>query len=787
MAYGAPIVVVPAAAQGVVPAADAGAAAAAAQPQDTAGAPGQVDPSSPGTPQPDADVSGDIIVTAQNRAQRIQDVPIAINVIGSEALRDNGVTDFNSLARVAPALQITNDTTFTRVAIRGVGTNSNDEVQDQSIAINIDGEYISRATVLNAAQFDLDRVEVLRGPQGTLYGRNSTGGAINFITRKPGDRFSVEGSASYGNYDQYIVEGGVDLPFGFGGLRLSGIYNDNDGYTYHPNVNARSGATRTAAGRATLRLKPVDNLIIDVAGEYGTTRVITPAQAFVNLNLPGNGPGATCALNGYIEIAPLTPGVQCYPQNTNFLSQVDRHRYNAPATGVGYARRETVAVRGRAAYDFGPATLTYTGGYRDTDADPGRTTLSPAFTTFSYGNSVATQSHELRLNGETPGGFVWQTGGFLFRERQENAGQGLYTSALGPNGGFITYFRRPFVKIRNWAAFGQVDVPLADRLTAVAGLRYTKDNRSAIYEQLGFRFNSGPGRIDAPATAAQTFNLKTDADKITWLAGLNFKLDRDTLLYAKVATGFKAGGFDAVGTYDPETNTAYEAGAKFSFGSGGRNTFNLASFYYDYKNLQASVLIDSALGQQIFNAGKATIWGVEAEMSVALDDNNRFNASFNYLNARYDRLLASYPVFCVGCAATGVGDLDTNPATVTQPNLSGNVPPQSPKFIVTTGYDHDFDFEFGVVTASVFSRFKSAYFLDIFNGRDSTQKSFTQTDLNLKYQPLDKKWNVQAFVQNIEDIRPLAYAGFTAAGNDDIYNWQFGAPRTYGVRVGVNF
>lgn len=323
---------------------------------------------------PDVEYSQEIIVTAQNRAENVQDVPIAMDVVGAEAIRDAGVTDFREIERIAPAVNVTQDANYTRVTVRGVGTNSNDEAQDQSIAINIDGEYLNRPNILNISLFDIDRVEVLRGPQGTLYGRNATGGAINFITRKPStDKFGVNGTVTYGNYDLINIEGGVDVPFGFGGLRLSGIYTDRDGYFYHPNLNARSGTAHTVAGRASLRLEPADGLTIDVAGEYAEVDNIVPLFASVNLNAPGNGPGPGCALNGFVEIGPLTPGTQCIPKNTNFLSKVNRASYDGPVPGLGSNKQRSTAIRGRIQYDFGPATLTYSGGYRGWPAARGRT------------------------------------------------------------------------------------------------------------------------------------------------------------------------------------------------------------------------------------------------------------------------------------------------------------------------------------------------------------------------------------------------------------------------------
>ena len=772
---------------------------------------GCIVPFSAALAQSEADEAADpnvIIVTAQNRSQNVQDVPIAINVVDGEALKASGVTDLVSLQRVAPVVQIVNDTVLTRVTVRGIGSNSNDEAQDQAIAINIDGEYINRPTVLNAALFDLDRVEVLRGPQGTLYGRNATGGAVNFITRKPGSEFAANGSLSYGNFNHVIAEGGVTVPLGdIGGIRASGIYSDRDGYNYHPNIDQRSGDDNTWGGRLSLRLEPVSGLKINAAVERVEQDIVVPAQAFMNFNAAGNSPGAGCAANpGWVEIAPAVPGTQCIPALTNNLANVDRSTYNAPASGLGSNNLKSTAVRGSIAYDFGPATVTYTGGFRETDA-LSALGLSPAYRFNTFVGNTKTHSHELRLNGESDL-LVWQTGAFYFNEKLD-VERGLFRLPpppflLGANGGYVNYFFRN-VESRSWAVFGQTDVKLSDQFTIVAGLRYTDDKRSARYRDHGGAianpsnplFNTGNVRPTNPGTPLRNLTLGSEADKLTWLAGVNFKPDADTLIYGKVSTGFKAGGFDSVGQYAPETNTAYEAGLKKNFGASSQHTFNLAGFYYDYKDLQVGVLLDTTKGSQIFNAGKAKIWGVEAEAVIKLSDNDTFSATANYVNAEYQQLLTAIPVFCVGgsgCRPSGgngeltVGNLETTPGIVTQPNLAGNTPPMTPEWTITLAYDKVIPLgDMGSLTASVFSTFKSAYFGDVFNYRDSKQTAFTQTDLSLTYAPENKRFSLQGFVRNIENTRPLTYAGFTVAGPDDIYNWQFAAPRTYGVRLSVDF
>ncbi|HEY6868510.1 MAG TPA: TonB-dependent receptor [Novosphingobium sp.] len=757
--------------------------------------------------------TSEIVVTAQNRAENVQDVPIAINVISGDALKEKGVNDLKDLGKIAPSVQITDDNSVIHVTVRGIGTYSNDESQDSSVVVNVDGEYLNRGEVMNLALFDLDRVEVLRGPQGTLYGRNSTGGAVNFITRKPGDKFAVNADASYGNYNTVKVNAGVDVPLGeIGGLRLSGIYSNHDGYFSHPATPfapaATSGQDKVWGGRAALRLKPAAGLTIDAAVEPAERENVNGAYGSVDLNAPGNGPaGPGCNASGFVRVFPTQPQTLCIPSGTNFLASQNRETYNQPLFGVGKGnKQDTTAVRGRVTYELSPAvTLTYTGGYR-TSGRTGSQGLPVVYQTTTFLNDVKTQSHELRANGII-GGVTYQVGGFYFKEKIDNE-SGFFLQFLNPppippfaafgnNGSYLSYFGRR-LSSESKSVFGQFEVPLGDKLTAVGGLRYTSDSRKGNYANggafsLGPNINywgAGPARKNiwgaGNPTGATFVNLTSSEDKVTWLVGLNYKPDNDTLLYAKVSTGYKAGGFDSVGLYRPESNTAYEAGLKKSFGPGSRSYFNLSGFYYNYKDLQNAILLDTSVGGQVFNAGKATVWGVEAEGVFRLSDNDTFSASFTYLHSRYDDFLGTYNVFTVASSTTPTnGDVTSLPIPT---NFAGNTTPYTPKYTITMGYDHVFDLgTAGTIKASAFSTFKSSYFTDFYNYRDLQQKALTSTDLSLEYKPENKLFYVQGFVRNIENTRALTYGGYIAAGPDDILNWGYGTPRTYGVRVGVDF
>lgn len=742
------------------------------------------------TAEADAPSSADIVVTAQNRTQRLQDVPIAINVVSSDQLNKQNVVDVQGLTRVDPSVQLNATGNQTFVSVRGVGTRDNGEAQDTSVAVNVDGEYINRPNFLNSAIFDIERVEVLRGPQGTLQGRNATAGALNFITKKPSFDFGGDASVSYGNYNQLIAQAGINLPVGQTlSFRIAGLASDRGkGYTYHPNVDVRTGDQHLYGGRLSTRYEPTSDVRIDLAGEYSHSKTFSNQEAYVDLTAAGNGPGAGCSQNGFSEYAPLVPGVQCVPSGTNFLARVDRGAYNAALTykrSYGSSEVETYAVRGRVSYDFNVATLTYTGGYRHGESS-GFNPTAPNFVTYNYGTNVDTQSHELRLNGNQSI-FNWQVGAFYFDEKLDTT-SGLFSPFIGANGTYINFFKRPDPHTQSYAAFGQTDIRLTDTLSAVGGVRYTKNDRSATFQNYSFLFNSGPAVPTGAPT--QTLNLKSSDDKVTWLAGLNYKPSQRTLVYGKVSTGFKAGGYDTNGAYKPETNTAYELGTKLQFGERGQHIFDLTGFYYDYKDLQTSVLLNAAVGAQTFNAGSATVYGIEAQSTFALSPNDHFNASVNYLHTKYDDLLISVPVISVsGSTLQTIGDLGggVNGAIV-QPSLAGTKLPNSPAVTIYFSYEHVFELgSAGTVTANAGTRFKSAFFLDPFNYRDERQTAFTQSDINISYQPPSERFSIQGFVQNLENYRPLTYAAFTIAGPAQLFRWSFGTPRTYGVRVTTKF
>ncbi|MEQ1580225.1 MAG: TonB-dependent receptor [Steroidobacteraceae bacterium] len=783
---------------------------------------------------PAAPVIGEVIVTAQLRAQDVQDVPIAIDVISPEELATAGFKDANDLSKIAPVAQITQGQGTVSVTIRGIGDVTTGA--DTSVTSNIDGEYLNGGRALATALFDLERVEVLRGPQGTLYGRNSTAGAVNYIARKPGSEVGGNGSISYGNYSSVRADGGVNIPVtGAIAARVAGFYEDRDGYVKHPafaggNVGGltfpaygafKSDDNNAWGGRIALQGKDLGNFSFYVAGEVSERKFTPQINAGVDTHGAAYAPNATCSNLGWARGAPLiTNNVLCVPQNTQFLDGVNREEYASPANGDGQLQYNTYAFRTRLDYELSPAaTLSYLGGFRNFEQDSSsQNSLPVVYVQLLDHDKTDTQSHELRLAGNV-NNIIYQAGLFYFKQSTDTL-NAFYNGDATPGttnaGRFINTFSRKNDN-ESKSVFGQVELPFTDALTGVLGGRYTKNDNSGNWadknNNTGWNAVNRPV-VQNPAVSPALFNFSkpgASENKTTWLAGLNYKPDADTLYYGKVSTGFKGGGFDALGAFGPETNTAFEVGLKKQFGQNGQHVFNASAFRYDYKGLQVNVLIDSAVGGQTFNAGSATIWGLEADGAFELTDNDHVNLSFNYLNNKIDELRASFGVYCVrtqpfagppglgalpgGCGAdagflpdiTSVGDVDPVTPGVQNPNFAGNDLAYAPDVIVRLGYDHVFHLgSENTVTFRANTTYKSDYFTSFYNYRDSQQEAFFTSDASLEYGN-GKGLTVSAYVNNMSNKRILTNGTFTTAGPDDIWNYQFGSPRLYGLRLSMDW
>lgn len=704
----------------------------------------------------------EVVVTAENRSVSAQRVPITLDLVTGKTIQKQGISDLLQLQAIAPSLNIITNTIFNQINVRGVGSNQGAaELSDQAVTVGIDGEYINRPVALNAALFDLDRVEVLKGPQGTLYGRNATAGAVNIIAKKPTQAREVDLGASYGNYNSLRLNGMVNLPLGkIAAVRAAGILNKHDGYRESSGTGAFNGRFDNGnmwAARLGLSVNPTKALSMYVAGEISKVDQQAPSQYGV-------------------PMANLTELKEKEP-----ISWTTTLPKDFPVATAGFMKIDQSAIRGKIAYDFGKATLSYTAGYRKVTMTGYQPLNGYIPETNSFHNDIktATQSHELRLNGETAK-LSWQVGGFYGDEDQNTARGLLLPSAAGAFGGqvpFLNFFIRD-VNSKTSAVFGQATYNVNEKLGITIGLRNTTDKKVLGGGNLASAPFGPPSIIrffypNVPTSATQAGmkpfeGIPTEGswNRTTWLAGLEYKVDADKMLFAKVSTGYKAGGFDNLGQYNPESLVAYEIGTKNKFAN-NKLRLNASAFYYDYKDQQVTIFISTAIGGAIQNAGVSTVKGLEIDGEYAATKADRFRFSVNLLDAKYKDLKT---------VANRVN------AAVTERNLAGNVAPMAPKVTLTAGYNHDFKVGKGVLNAGIQTLFKSEYYTTAFNYAMDKQKSYTKTDLNITYTAKGGKFDVGVFAQNLEDNRILNYSSFNG-GTINIYNWIFGSPRLIGVQL----
>jgi iron complex outermembrane recepter protein len=753
--------------------------------------------------------SGDIIVTANRDSSLLSKTPIAMSAVTGEGLRDAGITNPTQLADSVPNLSI-DRTNGLQITIRGVTSTDGTEKGDPSAAFLLDGVYIARQQAQEVSFYDLERVEVLRGPQGTLFGRNTTAGLINVITNRPSDKFEASFDGAYGNYSSIQATGMINVPIGDKVAVRAGVnYDARDSYII-PGVTAAGAAIlgsgtfkKNLSGRLSVQLKPTDRMTILVRGDYST--------------LKGNGTNTVRVSNffktPFANPAGLTASTIPTPLYLDRSSTAQRTF--GVALGAGQDRvddNKTYGIHGEINYELSDnLTLDYLGSYRRFKRNEllagyfGSVILPDGTDVFQFNlglpftGNYRQNSQEVRLSYKSDK-LKLQVGGYYFREASEI--QLLIFGLQGAPGtrGFVYGFPQATVS-KSLAAFGQMTYSFTDSLRFTAGGRYTKDNKGRIGATIfhvnandPLDFTTGPNAVVNPRGYADELNnAAVKYSKVTWRAGLEFDANDRTLLFGTVSTGYKAGGFNdgcLAGTancngtsiraasvlfYSPETITSYEAGFKTRFADNAVR-LNGTVFHYDYKNLQISQVSTTCGGpcQVTSNASSAKVDGVELEAILAPSPDDKFDFSVSYLNARYsDFITPPIPVQNIPAVSFVSRKLD-----------------RSPKWVLTAGYNHTFELgNGGNIVAGVRTKMSASYqLISTALKAQFHQPSYTKTDATITYNSGNDSWYVQGFVKNIENAVTLSSAAVTGAFpglNGGSASFQ--DPRTYGVRAGFKF
>ena len=841
--------------------------------------------------------SGDndeIIVTTNRRAEDSQDVSGVVQALGAEQLRQDGISELRQLQVAIPGLSIANQEGNVEIFIRGVGSANNTELGDPGAAPHLNGTYIPRPRGLGLMFYDLDRVEVNKGPQGTLYGRNALAGTLNIITAKPRlGEFSGYAQAEIANRSSYGAEGAINIPLGETlALRAAGYYINRDYGFKNVSTGAEArdlkpaGLEENYAGRLSLLWEPSDRLSVSIVGDYGKET--------------GTGyPGA--------NIFSAVVGSGLRPDKLNLKHVVYRGLQ-------GDMENELWGIQGKINYDFGTFGAELTGSYRSVDfyqvnasSDgidyPGRDLSAVQYDNYS-GNFWQTRSksqvYEARLFANDDQRFRWNLGAFYFKEDQA-----VGYLALADRG-FCCYsateFVMPDVKGESYAFYVDGTYDVADRLRFLAGIRYTDERKSrygiggnwaltlggenfdcCFATRIGTegfrpalldRPNFDVSNITTPQGMAQFLieGVKTpglrdtliaqigaiadgtnpngtcidrpDIDNgfvncptlnpsdrnggfsyanftipgqqigsskfnyVDWRAGIEYDLSDDNMLYAKVSTGHKSGGFNdsfdgspIPETFSPEKLLVYEIGSRNSFDMfGRRGVFNLTGFYYDYTiqvfqdlsciNLDTTQQPPVCNGYSLVNRniGASRIYGAEAEMRLRFPGNFGLDINAAYLDTKITRGIVA------DARAQDFGAGGNSPLI----SLVGNRLPLASKMNVSARLSQWFDAGPGRLDWQALLNYRSSYYLSQFNEADivfldgtrqtafaagfpDRQQGYVTLNLGIGY-TIDN-FRIEAWASNFlnEEVSQKALVGSSL-------NIRFlNDARTYGLRVRVNF
>ncbi len=612
----------------------------------------------------------EVLVTAQKRTESLQDIPIAITAYDADAIEAMGLINAKDIGQASPSLQMPAypfSNTNLALFIRGIGNADSIVItKDPTVGLYYDGVYAARSTGLLADLSDLERVEILRGPQGTLYGRNTTAGAVNFINAKPTGELAFKQTLSAGNYGSWRSVSHLNLPEAAGfKAKVTASFSDRDGWVENEGANQVPGydytdyyEKETEGYRIALRYDGIDSLLMDYSYDYSD---VTSSPGYFQYGGPTGG------LSPAFE--PVTSSFTDRLKNTRTPTGGDKFAYYLPDSDT-----EVKGHNLTISYDLSEnLQLKSITGYREFDDD-----VSQNFSQ-SFDNAGSLETHtrtdhdqfsqELQLIGSADR-LNYVSGIYYFNENGDQSERQFLDRALvdelgifaidlitgmpctdgttpGPictdfAAAFPTYLGEYAVDtdVESWAAFGQATwTPnmLEDRLDLTLGFRYTDDDRDAQRTNDGWYANSfAPGKTDS------------QKDKVDYTAVADYNWTDDISTYAKISTGFRSGGSSRNGVdfnkpFDNEDLTSYELGWKSEW-MDQRLRINGAAFYTEVDDIILDYLPFPASAPQLvesFNSGDADIWGVEIDLQAAITD--QFFVGFNYAYLDYDINDALFP------------------------------------------------------------------------------------------------------------------------------------------------
>jgi iron complex outermembrane recepter protein len=766
------------------------AAAAQAQAQNPEGGAAQTDPAGQVQPadqaavaQPPARDDGvaEIVVTAQRRAETVQNSSLSLSVVDAAAVTNSGLSQPEGLSRLVPNLQI-GSFVFSRVYLRGVGDNTVNGFAQSAVAFNVDGVHVARATQFAGNFYDVARIEVLKGPQGTLYGRNASAGVINVITNEPTRDFGGNVLVNVGNYDLFQVQGALNVPLS-DTLAVRGAFNlvRRDGY-----LEDGYNDDRQQSGRVRLLWRPSADFSLGVRADYTHTGGM--GQASVVFPTPAGADPWMAASGDLVRSYQIATGAPRVPDD-------------------GFVDNDYASISAELNANLGFAELTVIPAYRWQDFE----FFSSTAGTLNFGEKDRVNQHslELRLARNTER-FNIVVGGFYFHEVTRADGRIEQGARVGATTGFSairTFYRAPTEAI---AAFADGRVSLTDGFRLLAGIRYTDETRGLFGQTTTYAnipsvplcpadiLPSSPNPTYIYCLRARADN-EVQNDAVTWRAGAELDLAPHSMAYFRVDRGFKSGGIfsgAAPGNdYRPEFLTSYAGGIRNRFFD-NRLQVNVEGFYWDYTDYQFTFVNFDERGVSALvtrNVGAARIYGGNVDVVWRPTRRDTVTANVEYLNARFTSFVYTTPQAADPnreCASLGVVGQVTPPGrppvNLFGFDCAGAALPRAPRWTIRAGWNHEFPLANGAaIIADADAQYSSSYKLDLTKVAFLTQEPYVLLNAQLTYRSPDERWTISAWMRNITN--EAVYNDARRYGSTSFAGADIRPPRTFGVRGTFSF
>ena len=717
----------------------------------------------------------EIIVTATKREASIQDVSIAITALTGEQMRLGGIEDITRLEHLVPGMRMGQSGNEARLAFRGTRTNNVGTEAEQVVGIFEDGVYVPTTTQALGAYIDVKRIEVLRGPQGTLYGRNTFGGTINIITNEPDfDAVSGKVEALFGDYNRTRLEGVVNIPFSDTfAMRLAAMNDQHDGYIenyYEP------GTSDDLSDR--------DMTFVRISARWAPTEAIdiTLRHTYSDLESNGNAIWGYQIIGSFVNDQYIL-GNDFAPDGTDgnlpaASNDFDRGPWEVRRDLKSSSLHETSATTLSVDWDLGGVALKVIGNFTnydgtqisDFDYSDGGDPLNSGFAGWTNDQDTVSFEATLSSNGDSP--VDWMVGYYYFDMEATWTWLEVVDGVPGvPHWDFLS----PYLSDSS-AVFANATFPIGDRVRLVAGIRQQEDSKQTRDDLDWSVF---------PPVNADGTGRKKEWSKTLWKVGIEGDLNDDTLMYGTVSTGYRAGGFNPVAatipnSFEPEEVLAYEIGLKMTLAD-GTAVLNLAAFHNEYTDMQAQAFIDlggAAITEYASNGGEITADGLEAELFWRPTDQWNISANVAFLDAEFGEYNAG--------TLNGFSDFDGR-QDLNDPvagfSLRGWEPTLSPDFTFGAQVGYDIEFSGGsVLTPFVQLSYSSDYYASDYNLSGAQQSSYTKTDVRLIWVSESGNLEIQGFVLNLEDEAVMMrIAVFNPESDTTGLQTHWGNPRTWGV------